>query len=78
MLNVDMLACFCSAWLLGYFCCWLWRRNRNTKEGTPSASHNTGSRAIVTLLERYKSEELSPSDNTQLLDWFVTWCQQQA
>jgi len=41
-------------------------------------STNTGSHAIRTLLERYKVEELEPSDNTQLLDWFVEWCEQQA
>jgi len=69
MLNVDMLACFCSAWLLGYFCCWLWRRNRNTKEGTPSASHNSDYAAALRVIRELRASNSNACYTVDLEQW---------
>ncbi|RKY82017.1 hypothetical protein DRQ07_02480 [candidate division KSB1 bacterium] len=41
---------------------------------SPASPVQHGHAAIATLPERYKSEELTPSDDTRLLDRFVEWC----
>ena len=72
-----MLVIFFTSWLVGSICFALgamWQRRRNTKVGTPSASHNS---AIDAIAEQYIMDKMLDSDKQLVVRDFVWYVQQQ-
>ena len=60
MFFIFIMACLLSMYLVGYL-----NGQRNTKEGTPSASHNTAMLQLLCSIDKYLDEtncDVEPGD----------------